>query len=59
MASNKTPPKKLSIPQIADIHTSNPSTGKALEVIADYINKTVTPPQGNRIAKRVPRTTQL
>ena len=59
MATNKVPPSLLSIPQVAKIHVTDPSTGKALQTIIEYINKTVTPPQGNKIAKRLPRTHQL
>ena len=52
MSSNKEKPALLSIPQIAQIHLNHPPTGKAIQDIVDYINKTVTPPQGTKIKPR-------
>lgn len=52
MATNKEAPGLLSIPQLAEIHLNHAPTGKALQTIIDYINKTVTPPTGTRIKKR-------
>lgn len=52
MATNNAPPKLLSIPELAGIHVSHPPIGKAIQAILDYVNKNVTPPQGNKIAKR-------
>lgn len=52
MSTNKAKPELLSLPQIADIHTHHPPTGKALQAIVDYINKMVPPLQGTKIKKR-------
>lgn len=49
MASNTAKsPKLLSIPQLGGIHQSHPPIGKALQTMLDYINKNVTPKQGNK-----------
>ena len=52
MSTNKEQPSLLSVPQQADIHLNHSPTGKAIDTIVEYINKTVTPPQGTRIKKR-------
>jgi hypothetical protein len=59
MATNKVKPQLLNVSQLAQIHLFHPATGKAIQDIVDYINKTVAPPQGNKIAKRSPRTSQI
>lgn len=52
MSSNKAQPQILSVPQLAEIHLNNPATGKAIQTIIDYINKTVSPVTGTKIKKR-------
>lgn len=42
-------PKPLSIPQLTAIHQKNPEIGKAIQTILEYINKNVTPKQGNKV----------
>lgn len=52
MATNKAQPQILSVPQLAEIHLNHPATGKAIQTIIDYINKTVSPVTGTKIKKR-------
>jgi hypothetical protein len=59
MSSNKSKPKLLSVPQIAQIHIFHAPTGKAIQAIVDYVNKTVVPATGTRIAPRKPRNSQI
>lgn len=47
--TGKSKPQLLQIPQLAEIHLNHPPTGKAIQTILEYINKNVTPAQGNRI----------
>jgi hypothetical protein len=42
-------PKLLSLPMLPKVHQTHPEVGKALEAILQYINKNVTPVQGNRV----------
>lgn len=42
-------PKKLQIETLPKIHLTDPHIGKAIKQIVDYINKNVTPVQGNRV----------
>lgn len=41
-------PQKLTLPQLPNIHQTHPHIGKALQDIVNYINKNVTPVQGNK-----------
>jgi hypothetical protein len=59
VATNKSKPKLLNISQIPKIHVSHPEIGKAIQSVVDYVNKSIVPVQGNRIAKRVPRKSQI
>lgn len=52
MSTNKEQPSLLALSTLAKIHTSHPEIGRGLQEIVDYINKTVTPPQGTKIKKR-------
>lgn len=45
-------PSLLNIPSLAGIHLRDPEVGKALQIIVDYINENVTPPQGTRVGTR-------
>ena len=48
-STNTAKPALLAVTQIAEIHLNHPPTGKAIQAIVDYINKNVTPKQGNKI----------
>jgi hypothetical protein len=52
MANNPTAPQKLTLPQLADVHLSNPPIGKAIQTIQEYINTNVTPAPGNKVPTR-------
>lgn len=48
--TGKSKPQLLSIPQLAAIHQSHPETGKALQIIVEYINRNIpNPVQGNKV----------
>jgi len=42
-------PRNLDLPTLNKIHLQNPEIGKALQKILEYINKNVTPVQGNKV----------
>ena len=41
-------PKNLSVSTLPKIHVKHPEVGKALDEIIRYINRNVTPKQGNK-----------
>lgn len=41
-------PKLLEIPSLPKIHQTHPEVGQAIKIMVEYINKNVTPIQGNR-----------
>ena len=45
-------PSLLVLPQLPKIVQANPDIGRALQDIVDYINKNVTPVQGNKLATK-------
>ena len=44
-------PQLLSLTSMGKIRKDNPEIAKNLDAILDYINKNVTPIQGNKVAK--------
>ena len=43
-------PKLLQIPSLPKIHEQHPEVGQAIKIIVEYLNKNLTPRQGNKVS---------